>query len=72
MEHSNMEETRGIEYQIKASSETTIGSGCDGSNGIDDARNDDRSNEESHRQSSVQNINFYVQRLKFILELCHI
>merc|ERR1712223_629893 len=54
MEHSNMEETRGIEYQIKASSETTIGSGCDGSNGKDDARNDDRSNEESHRQSSKQ------------------
>ena len=57
MEHSNMEETRGIEYQIKTSSEATIGSGCDGWNGIDDARNDDRSNEESHRQSSVQNIN---------------
>ena len=55
-----MEETREIEYQIKASSEATIGSGCDGSNGIDDAQNDDRSNEESHRQSSVQNRNFYV------------
>ena len=63
MEHSNMEETRGIEYQIKASSEATIGSGCNGSNGIDDARNDDRSNEESHRQSSVQNINLYLQTL---------
>ena len=58
-----MEETREIEYQIKASSEATIGSGCDGSNGIDDAQNDDRSNEESHRQSSVQNINFYAQKL---------
>ena len=53
-----MEETRGIEHKIKASSEATIGSRCDGSgsNGMDNARNDDRSNEESHRQSSVQNI----------------
>ena len=56
-----MEETRVIEHQIKASSGSNVDTGTNGLNGVDkDVRERDGNNEESHRESSIQNVTFHV------------
>ena len=56
-----MEETRVIKNQIKETSELNMAAGTNGLNGADnDVRERDESNEESHRESSIQNVTFHV------------
>ena len=56
-----MEETRVIKNQIKETSESNMATGTNGLNGVDnDDRERDGCNEESHRESSIQNVTFRV------------
>ena len=55
-----MDEARGIDHQLKASSESTIDIGSNGSNGVDDDdRENERCNKESQQENSIQNVNLH-------------